>query len=79
MNQKQLDFVFRVAELGGFRKASQALRIAQPVLAHRIIQRQTEQAVAVIDGREFQSPAIQQFGRRSVHRRRSGTRSRIGS
>lgn len=36
MNQKQLDYFIRIAELGSFRKASEALRIAQPALTRHI-------------------------------------------
>src|ERR1700724_1011049 len=36
MNQKQLDYFIRIAELGSFRRASEALRIAQPALTRQI-------------------------------------------
>lgn len=36
MNDKQLDYFVQIAELGSFRKASEALRIAQPALTRQI-------------------------------------------
>lgn len=36
MNERQLDYFIRIAELGSFRKASETLRVAQPALTRQV-------------------------------------------
>ncbi len=47
MNDKQLEYFVRIAELGSFRKASEALRIAQPALTRQIKKLEDELGVAL--------------------------------
>lgn len=47
MNDKQLEYFVRIAELGSFRKASEALRIAQPALTRQIQKLEEELGVAL--------------------------------
>ena len=47
MNDKQLEYFVRIAELGSFRKASEALRIAQPALTRQIQKLEEEIGVAL--------------------------------
>jgi len=45
VNDKQLDYFVRIAELGSFRKASEGLRIAQPALTRQIKKLEAELGV----------------------------------
>lgn len=47
MNEKQLDYFVRIAELGSFRKASEVLHIAQPALTRQIQKLEEELGVAL--------------------------------
>ncbi|MEP9377167.1 LysR family transcriptional regulator [Aquabacter sp. CN5-332] len=47
MNDKQLEYFVRIAELGSFRKASEALCIAQPALTRQIQKLEEELGVAL--------------------------------
>ncbi|MFL9826689.1 LysR family transcriptional regulator [Rhodoplanes sp. SY1] len=47
MNDKQLEYFVRIAELGSFRKASESLRIAQPALTRQIKKLEAELGVAL--------------------------------